>query len=118
MDRSPCPIDAKLWTLTARRPAGEWVFADAAAREARITILRGVQVGGLLSGTPAIAGTPHVAGVRTEAGEGIRADLVVDATGRQSRSPAWLMALGASAPYEEQADCGFAYYTRYFSGPR
>lgn len=115
-DRSPRAIDAKLWTLTARRPAGEWVFAAAAAREARVTIRRGAQVSGLLAGTPTIAGTPHVAGVRTEAGEEIRADLVVDVTGRQSRSPAWLVALGASAPYEEQADCGFAYYTRYFSG--
>src|SRR5262245_25575265 len=91
-DRSPRPIDDKLWTLTARRPAGEWVFADAAAREARVTIRRGVQVGGLLAGTPAIAGTPHVAGVRTEAGEEIRADLVVDVTGRHSRRPGWLAA--------------------------
>jgi 2-polyprenyl-6-methoxyphenol hydroxylase-like FAD-dependent oxidoreductase len=115
-DRSPRPIDAELWTLTARRPTGEWVFADAAAREPRVAIRRGVQVSGLLQGTPAIAGTPHVTGVCTEAGEEIRADLVVDVTGRQSRSPAWLVALGARAPYEEQADCGFTYYTRYFSG--
>jgi 2-polyprenyl-6-methoxyphenol hydroxylase-like FAD-dependent oxidoreductase len=57
-----------------------------------------------------------VAGVRTEAGEEVRADLVLDVTGRHSRGPAWLAALGAAAPYEEQADCGFAYYTRYFSG--
>ncbi len=115
-DRSPRPIDDKLWTLTARRPAGEWVFADAAACEPRVTIQRGVQVDGLLAGTPAIAGTPRVAGVRTAAGEEIRADLVVDVSGRQSRSPAWLTALGACKPYEEQTDCGFTYYTRYFVG--
>ena len=59
---------------------------------------------------------PHVAGVRTRDGEEIRADLVVDAMGRQSRSPQWLAAIGARPPYEEQADCGFTYYTRYFSG--
>jgi 2-polyprenyl-6-methoxyphenol hydroxylase-like FAD-dependent oxidoreductase len=41
---------------------------------------------------------------------------VVDATGRQSRSPQWLAAIGARRPYEEQEDCGFTYYTRYFSG--
>jgi len=29
-DRAPRPIDEKLWTLTARRPVGEWVFANAA----------------------------------------------------------------------------------------
>ena len=29
-DQSPRPIDDKLWTYTARRPAGDWVFADTA----------------------------------------------------------------------------------------
>ena len=115
-DQSPRPIDEKLWTLTARRPVGEWVFAHAAEAESRVTIRRGLQVTGLLTGPAAIAGTPHVAGVRTAGGEELRADLVIDATGRQSRSPEWLRAIGARAPYEEQADSGFAYYTRYFSG--
>jgi 2-polyprenyl-6-methoxyphenol hydroxylase-like FAD-dependent oxidoreductase len=115
-DRSPRPIDADLWTLTTRRPAGEWVFADAASRHPRITIRRGVPVMSLLAGSPVVAGAPHVVGVRTEAGEEIRADLVVDASGRHSRTSAWLVSLGARAPYEEQADCGFMYYTRYFSG--
>ena len=41
-DQSPRPIDDKLWTYTARRPAGEWVFADAARREPRVTVRRAV----------------------------------------------------------------------------
>jgi 2-polyprenyl-6-methoxyphenol hydroxylase-like FAD-dependent oxidoreductase len=92
------------------------VFAHAAAREPRITIRRGVRVAGLLTGPEAIRGVPHVAGVRTADAEDIRADLVVDASGRQSRGAEWLTAIGARPPYEEQADCGFVYYTRYFSG--
>ena len=115
-DRTPRPIDDKLWTLTARRPVGEWVFADAAQRAARVTARRGVTVAGLLTGPSATAGIPHVVGVRASDGEEFRADLVVDATGRQSRSPQWLAAIGARKPYEEQEDCGFTYYTRYFSG--
>jgi 2-polyprenyl-6-methoxyphenol hydroxylase-like FAD-dependent oxidoreductase len=115
-DRSPRPIDEKLWTYTARRPVGEWVFAKAAEREPRITIRRGVQVRELRAGAAAIDGVPHVAGVRTVDGGDLPADLVVDATGRQSRSPDWLKAIGARAPEEEQSDCGFTYYTRYFSG--
>jgi 2-polyprenyl-6-methoxyphenol hydroxylase-like FAD-dependent oxidoreductase len=115
-DRSPRPIDEKLWTLTARRPLGEWVFADAAAREPRVEIRRGVNVSGLLTGTSVINGTPHVTGVRTEEGEEIRSDLVVDLSGRHSRSSGWLAAIGAQPPHEEQADCGFVYYTRYFQG--
>jgi flavin-dependent dehydrogenase len=57
-----------------------------------------------------------VAGVRTAAGEDIRADLVVDAMGRRSPAPAWLVQLGAREPYEEAEDSGFVYYTRYFRG--
>ena len=115
-DQSPRPIDEKLWTWTARRPVGEWVFADAARREPRITIRQGIQVKELVADAPVIPGTPHVAGVRAADGEIFRADLVIDATGRQSRNPAWLTAIGARPPYEERADSGFAYYTRYFRG--
>lgn len=115
-DHSPRPIDDQLWTLTARRPVGEWVFATAAANTPHLTLRRGVQVTGLLTGAAALSNTPHVTGVRTSGGEELRADLVVDAMGRYSRSVDWLAAIGARAPYEEQADSGFAYYTRYFSG--
>ena len=117
-DRSPRPIDEKLWTFTARRPVAEWVFANAARDESRVTVRRGIQVTGLLTGSSAVAGTPHVVGVRTADGEELRADLVVDATGRQSPAPRWLAAIGARPPYEEQSDSGFTYYTRYFSGAR
>jgi len=115
-DRAPRPIDEKLWTFNARRPVGEWVFADGAQRTPGLTIRRGVTVAGLLTGSSTAAGIPHVAGVRSTSGEEFRADLVVDATGRQSRSPQWLAAIGAREPYEEQEDCGFTYYTRFFSG--
>ncbi len=115
-DRSPRPIDDKLWTLSARRPVAEWVFATVAQNEPRLTIRHGVQVKELLAGPSAVPGTPHVAGVRTAAGEDLHADLIVDATGRQSPGGRWLTALGARPVYEEQADSGFTYYTRYFAG--
>ena len=115
-DRSPRPIDAELWTWTARRPVGEWVFARAAEREPRIAIRRGATVTALVAGPPD-DGIPRVIGVRTEDGDEVHADLVVDATGRQSPAPRWLQAIGARAPVDAQADCGFTYYTRYFSGP-
>ena len=115
-DQTPRPIDDTFWTYTARRPVGEWVFARAAEREPRVTIRRGVEVSALLPGPEAAAGIPHVAGVRTATGEELHADLVIDARGRQSRNGDWLAALGARRPIEEQTDCGFIYYTRYFTG--
>lgn len=115
-DQAPRPIDDKLWTYTARRPAGEWVFANAALSEPRVTMRRGVQATELLTGRSPSAGAPHVVGVRTAGGEALRADVVIDAMGRRSKSPEWLAAIGARPPYEEQADCGFTYYTRYFRG--
>jgi 2-polyprenyl-6-methoxyphenol hydroxylase-like FAD-dependent oxidoreductase len=57
-DRSPRPLDEKLWTYTARRPVAEWVFANCAQHERRVTIRRGVQVTSLLTGPPARPGTP------------------------------------------------------------
>jgi 2-polyprenyl-6-methoxyphenol hydroxylase-like FAD-dependent oxidoreductase len=115
-DQSPRPIDDKLWTLTARRPVGEYVVATAAEREPRVTIRRGVRVTALTAGASASPGTPHVTGVRTADDEVLHADLVVDASGRQSHAPQWLQAIGARPPYEEQSDSGFTYYTRYFVG--
>jgi 2-polyprenyl-6-methoxyphenol hydroxylase-like FAD-dependent oxidoreductase len=115
-DTSPRPIDEKLWTYTGRRPVLEWVFADAVARERNVTVRRGVRVAGLVTGRSVLNGVPHVCGVRTSDGEEVRADLVIDATGRQSRSPDWVQAIGSRRPIDVQSDSGFAYYTRYFHG--
>ena len=46
--------------------------------------------------------------------EPVEADLVVDATGRGSRSPRWLTALGYTVPSEEQIHVGVHYTTRLF----
>jgi len=115
-DRSPRPIDAKLWTYTARRPAAEWVFAKLAGADPRIRMRRGVRVESLIEGAHVDARVPHVVGVRTTDGETLRADLVVDATGRGSRAPAWLAGIGARAPHEERSECAFVYHSRYFTG--
>ena len=106
--------DEDIEALTARRPVGEMVFANAAAATPGVTIRRGVAVRGVLTGTPATSGVPHVVGVVTEDGEEIRADLVIDATGRRSPLPGWLRDAGARAPVEEIDDSGFIYYARHF----
>ncbi|GFH34545.1 FAD-dependent oxidoreductase [Streptomyces pacificus] len=44
----------------------------------------------------------------------LAADLVVDASGRGSRAPRWLAALGAEPPQEESIDTGQAYASRVY----
>ena len=46
--------------------------------------------------------------------ESVAADLVVDASGRGSRSPAWLESLGYDRPDEEEVEIGMGYTTCYF----
>src|SRR2546421_385763 len=83
--------DGRHVTYTARRPTLEQTLGRAAERERGLEVRRGRAVAGLLiSGAN---GARHVAGVLLESGEGLRADLVVDAMGRASRLPRWLRAL-------------------------
>jgi 2-polyprenyl-6-methoxyphenol hydroxylase-like FAD-dependent oxidoreductase len=53
--------------------------------------------------------TERVTGVRLDSGEEIPADLVVDATGRGTRLPAWLEKWGYARPAEDTVDVGIAY---------
>ncbi len=108
------PGDEAFETLTARRPVGESAIVRVASRMPNIEIRRGVVVKALLTGTPATGDVPHVVGVRTDDGEDVRGDLVVDASGRRSALPSLITAAGGRAPDEELDDCGFIYYGRHF----
>jgi 2-polyprenyl-6-methoxyphenol hydroxylase-like FAD-dependent oxidoreductase len=116
-DREPRPGDEALRFVTGRRPVIEYAVAGAAAEQPGVVIRRSVRVTELTGGPSTIPGIPHVTGVRTSGGEELRADLVVDAMGRRSRSAELLAALGAREPHVEAEDCGFVYYTRYFTSP-
>jgi 2-polyprenyl-6-methoxyphenol hydroxylase-like FAD-dependent oxidoreductase len=113
--------DERFATLTGRRPVLETAMARVAARTGGVTVRRGTAVQALLveddGAHGADDGVPHVVGVRTEAGEDLRADLVVDVSGRRSALPRLLADIGARAPIEEQEDCGFVYYGRHFRSP-
>jgi 2-polyprenyl-6-methoxyphenol hydroxylase-like FAD-dependent oxidoreductase len=118
IDKGPRPNDRALRFVTGRRPVLEWTVAAIVAAEPRLTILRGARVRELVTGASAISRIPHVVGVRTMSGDEIRADLVVDATGRRSPACRWIVGAGGRCPIEEAEDSKFFYYTRYFSGPQ
>ncbi|HUI04027.1 MAG TPA: hypothetical protein VLZ77_10825 [Acidimicrobiales bacterium] len=111
------PSDEAFTAITGRRPVMEAALAAAALDTPGLTVRRGVAVQGLTTGPSHVAGIPHVAGVRTESGEEIAADLVVDTSGRRSPVAGWLTAIGARPPTEELEDMGFVYYGRHFRSP-
>jgi 2-polyprenyl-6-methoxyphenol hydroxylase-like FAD-dependent oxidoreductase len=113
-DPTPRDGDERFGTITARRPVIEQVLGHTANAEPGLEVRRGVSVKELMLRT--YDGTPHVTGVRTEAGQELRADLVVDAMGRRSQVPRWLMQEGAGPVREEVEDSRFIYYARFFRG--
>lgn len=62
----------------------------------------------------------RVTGIRIRTGQDeatLSADLIVDASGRGSRTPQWLEDLGLPRVTERQVDAGVTYATRYYRAP-
>jgi 2-polyprenyl-6-methoxyphenol hydroxylase-like FAD-dependent oxidoreductase len=101
---------------TCRRPVLEFGFTSAARSTPGLEIRSNSAVTGLVTGAEVIAGVPHVVGVRTESGEVIAGDVVIDAAGRRTPVPALIEVVGGSRPEEHAVDVGFAYNSRYYRG--
>jgi 2-polyprenyl-6-methoxyphenol hydroxylase-like FAD-dependent oxidoreductase len=105
---------AGLVLLCASRPFLEGRVRTRVRTLANVRFLDRCDVVGLAT-TP---GGRRVTGARLlrradgSAEEVLRADLVVDATGRGSRTPVWLEALGYARPEREQVQIGLGYATR------
>src|SRR5262245_43895979 len=98
IDLAPRPDDEDVVLLAARRATLEWALRESLAGRPGIELREGVFVTGLV-GERRNGARPRVTGVRV--GEDVLpAAIVVDATGRRSRAPEWLAALGAPPPYE------------------
>ena len=106
--------DDRYEMLSGRRAVVERAVASVAEQTPGLTVRRGVAVAGLVCGAEAIVGVPHVTGVQTTDGEQLRADLVIDCSGRRSALPTWLEGIGARRPEEQLDDSGFIYLGRHF----
>jgi 2-polyprenyl-6-methoxyphenol hydroxylase-like FAD-dependent oxidoreductase len=106
--------DDEFEMLTARRPVLEAAIAAVAESAPGVHVRRGVAVSGLLTAPSPGGQVPMVRGVRTEGGEELTADLVVDMMGRRSALPRLLTEAGLRAPEEEMEDSGFTYYGRHY----
>jgi 2-polyprenyl-6-methoxyphenol hydroxylase-like FAD-dependent oxidoreductase len=108
----PLSPDDDAANVLSRRLVYEAVFRRIVEHEPGIDVRSGVTVRGLVFGG-AYAGVPAVRGVRTDEGD-VDADLVVDVTGRASRTPRWLRAAGVAMPAESVQSCGFFYLSRHY----
>lgn len=105
-----------LLSVTPPRPVLEHEIRTRVAALPGVTYLERHGILGLVS-TP---DNGRVVGVRVRPVDGtgeevvLGADLVVDATGRGSRTPVWLAEMGYERPSEERVKIGLAYTTRFY----
>jgi 2-polyprenyl-6-methoxyphenol hydroxylase-like FAD-dependent oxidoreductase len=109
--------------ISMSRELLEWCVRRRLADSPRIRFLQEHDVTGLLT-TPdgaTITGVEHRARAQSADGLGpterLLADLVVDASGRDSRMPRWLEALGYEPPQETRINAFLAYASRYYAPP-
>jgi 2-polyprenyl-6-methoxyphenol hydroxylase-like FAD-dependent oxidoreductase len=100
--------DSGLTSLSVSRPLLEGQIRR------RVTALPGVRVLADSAVTSLLSEEGRVSGVRLASGEPIPANLVVDASGRGSRTPFWLSELGYERPAEDRVTIDLRYGTREF----
>ncbi|MFB4193804.1 tryptophan 2,3-dioxygenase family protein [Streptomyces carpaticus] len=103
--------------LSPTRPVLEHHIRRLVLAHPRIRLRPGTEATGLLGRPGHITGvTLRDRGTDDPAPRELPADLVVDATGRASRTPRWLAALGGTPPAEETLETGRAYASCLFDG--
>ncbi|MFB7257733.1 FAD-dependent oxidoreductase [Streptomyces nojiriensis] len=103
------------YVITASRDLTDLVVRKEVLKDPRVTVRTHTTVVGLLGDRRTVRG------VRLRGADGIeaelRADLVIDASGRASRLPRWLAGLGLTGLAEERLDSGMVYASRLYRAP-
>lgn len=108
--------DSGYETILCTRAYLEWKVRERVLARPNVELRQGVSVEGLLMD----ASRTWVKGVKVRTGEHedtLEADLVVDASGRGSRTPRWLEELGYGRPEEEQVGVDVGYTSRLYERP-
>ena len=111
------PEDDELTLLACRRITFDWVFRRHLEARSDIAYRDGTAVEGLESRPDGKGGRPRVTGVRVAGERGrslLPADLVVDASGRNTKLASWLSEIGAAPLEEESESCGIFYSSRFY----
>jgi 2-polyprenyl-6-methoxyphenol hydroxylase-like FAD-dependent oxidoreductase len=113
----PAPGDERLWMLLCRRATIETVLRRYVAKFNNIRLMNGVTIDGVL--TDRRGDSLRVRGLQlrrdsaAQHGPELLADVVIDASGRNTRFPKYFQALGARVT-EENDDAEIVYYTRHY----
>jgi 2-polyprenyl-6-methoxyphenol hydroxylase-like FAD-dependent oxidoreductase len=110
------PAPSGLEGIALSRPVIEWLIRSRVAKLPNVTINAATDVAGLVTADGRATGV-RVSAARTPgaAEQTVPADLVLDAAGRGSRTPAWLAELGLPVPETSQVRAGVTYVCRSYS---
>jgi hypothetical protein len=101
--------------ISASRDLTDFVVREQVLKDPRVTAHTNTKAIGLLGNRRKITG------VRVRAADGaekeLHADLVIDASGRATRTPEWLTQLGITGLAENRIDSGLVYASRYYRAP-
>lgn len=112
-------LETDLYSPVISRTLLEWLLRKRLIDRPEVTLIENAAVGGLLTDPNG----QTVRGVRVQPrGAGaqpydLEADFVVDASGRTSKTPDWLEALGYGRPQETRVDPKVGYATRLYRKP-
>ncbi|WP_370947409.1 NAD(P)/FAD-dependent oxidoreductase [Amycolatopsis sp. cg5] len=108
-------VESPAFVITCSRDLIDHVLRTQVLKDTRITVWESTKAVGL------VGDATKVTGVRVERDGGeeevVSADFVVDAAGRRSKAPQWLVELGLPQVEEELVDSGLAYAGRIFTAP-
>lgn len=117
--RKPEPRASRL-SISVSRPVLENIIYRLVTASEKVSVLQGYEAAGLLTDDRRTRVTGVSVRSRQERGGGrqaLEADLVVDASGRNSKTPQWLAGLGFPAPEEWQIDARAGYASRIYRRP-
>ncbi|MFV0132103.1 FAD-dependent oxidoreductase [Streptomyces sp. HMX87] len=100
--------------LVCSRDLLDSVVRDRVLEDPRVTVLQDTTALGLAGDARRVTGVTVRTGDRTRT---VSADLVVDASGRGSRTPHWLRELGLPRVTEREINAGITYATRLYRAP-
>lgn len=104
------------FALSCGRSLLEWVLRDQVLRDPRVSVLDGTDAETLCGSTERITGA-WVRDRKSGQGRRLDADVVIEATGVNSRAPDRLAELGVPMAREEIIDPGLTYATRLYLAP-